>query len=104
MRPTLLALLLLAPLAASAQSVDRGRLLYANHCIECHATQMHWREGRLARDWDGLRAQVTRWQGNARLQWSAEDIQAVTHYLNETIYRFPRTQAALPPSARPASF
>jgi hypothetical protein len=58
---------------------------------------MHWREQRLARDWDSLREQVTRWQGTARLQWSADDIDAVTRHLNDTVYRFPRSQALRAP-------
>ncbi len=79
---------------AQAQTVpSRGQLLYGNHCIECHSTQMHWRAGRLARDWDSLAAQVRRWQGEARLGWSDEDIAAVTRHLNDTIYQFPRPQA-----------
>jgi mono/diheme cytochrome c family protein len=88
------ALALLASCAAQAQTVpSRGQLLYGNHCIECHTTQMHWRAGRLARDWDSLAAQVRRWQGEARLGWSDEDIAAVTRHLNDTIYQFPRPQA-----------
>jgi mono/diheme cytochrome c family protein len=96
MRP-LLAFLLVLCGAASAQaqgaSPGRGQLLYANHCVECHTTQMHWREQRLARDWGTLKAQVRRFQGVARLQWSEEDIDAVARHLNDTIYRFPQTQA-----------
>lgn len=86
-------LVLAAAGMARAQEADRGRLLYANHCIECHTTQMHWRSQRLARDWDSLRAQVVRWQATANLQWNAADVDAVTRHLNDTIYRFPRSQA-----------
>ncbi|WP_205960652.1 cytochrome C [Ramlibacter rhizophilus] len=96
-RPALIfaAALLLAP-PVSAQVPDRGRLLYETHCIECHTTQMHWRDQRLAQDWDSLRAQVQRWQGTARLQWSEADIDEVTRHLNETIYQFPRARAGAP--------
>ncbi len=68
----------------------RGELLYANHCVECHTRQMHWRDARLARDWNGLRGQVARWQAVARLNWSAADIEEVTRHLNDSIYRFDR--------------
>ncbi|WP_236589641.1 c-type cytochrome [Ramlibacter aurantiacus] len=68
---------------------SRGELLYDNHCIECHSTQMHWRDQRLATDWSSLKAQVRRWQATAHLGWSEEDIDAVTRHLNETIYRYP---------------
>src|SRR4051794_22835332 len=61
---------------AAAQPADasRGQLLYSTHCVECHTTRMHWREQRLAHDWDSLKAQVRRWQGEARLQSSEQDI------------------------------
>jgi hypothetical protein len=89
--------LALAAGAGHAQTTNRGQLLYSTHCVECHTSQMHWRAQRLARDWDSLREQVTRWQGTARLQWSADDIDAVTRHLNDTVYRFPRSQALLAP-------
>lgn len=98
----LLACLLAAsPAHAEGAGASRGQLLYSNHCVECHTVQMHWRTRRLARDWDTLKAQVTRWQGQARLDWNEEDIEAVTRHLNDTIYRFPRPQAV---PSRPSSF
>jgi len=96
MRPTLfvlLALMAASPVHAQTQSPSRGQLLYANHCVECHSTAMHWRDQRLARDWNSLRAQVRRFQGLARLDWNDEDIEAVSRHLNDTIYQFPRPQA-----------
>lgn len=91
MRNLLLASLLSAVAAVHAQapSPGRGELLYSTHCIECHTAQMHWRTLRLARNWDTLKAQVRRWQGEARLNWDEQDIEAVTRYLNDTIYDFP---------------
>lgn len=68
----------------------RGELLYSTHCIECHTTQMHWRAQRKAVDWDTLKFQVRRWQGVVNLGWSETDIDDVSRYLNDTIYRFPR--------------
>lgn len=94
MRPLFL-ILLLAASAAHAQAPGRGELLYSNHCIECHTTQMHWRDQRLARDWGSLRAQVRRWQAEARLAWSDEDVEAVTRHLNERIYRFPQQETPI---------
>lgn len=76
---------------APAQPGDasRGQLLYSTHCVECHTTQMHWRARRQVRDWESLKAQVRRWQGEARLQWTEQDIDAVARHLNATIYRLP---------------
>jgi len=68
----------------------RGRLLYETHCIACHNSQMHWRDGRIVRDWAGLAGQVRRWQERANLQWSDADILEVARHLNATIYRLPQ--------------
>ncbi len=80
---------------APAQRVDqlpqtRGALLYETHCGTCHSKELHWRDKRLAKDWASLANQVRRWQDNASLNWSGEDIGAVSEYLNERIYRYPR--------------
>lgn len=68
----------------------RGRLLYETHCIACHNSQMHWRDGRIVRAWPGLAEQVRRWQERAKLQWSDADILEVARHLNATIYRLPQ--------------
>jgi hypothetical protein len=77
--------------ASGAAPPSRGELLYRTHCIACHTTQMHWREARRATDWVSLKEQVQRWQGNAQLRWSDDDVTEVARYLNEAIYRFPLT-------------
>jgi mono/diheme cytochrome c family protein len=82
-------------LAPAAQAQSRGELLYSTHCIACHTTQMHWRDKKLVTDWSSLKAQVRRWQGAANLQWSDDDIVAVTRHLNERIYRFEQTSDRL---------
>lgn len=93
MRRCVTTMLLLAGAAtALAQSpapdTSRGRLLYENHCIECHSTQMHWRDKRLATNWESLRAWVRQWQQQALLGWTDDDITDVTRHLNRSIYRF----------------
>jgi mono/diheme cytochrome c family protein len=75
--------------AQETQLPSRGELLYTTHCVACHTTQMHWRADRQAVDWDSLKLQVRRWQGNAGLQWGEADITEVSRYLNEAIYRYP---------------
>lgn len=94
----LLAAMACASAAAHSQAAappSRGQLLYSTHCIECHTTQMHWRDQKQARDWDSLKAQVRRWQGNAGLLWSDADIVEVARHLNDTIYGFPQTSDRL---------
>lgn len=92
-RLSALLLTLLGAVATQAQvqppPATRGALLYENHCGTCHSEQMHWRANRRARDWDSLRALVRQWQGEARLGWSDEDIDAVAKHLNDTIYHYP---------------
>ena len=74
--------------AAARADATRGALLYDNHCIACHSTQMHWRDQRQAKDWTSLRALVRRWQGAAQLNWSDEELDDVSRHLNERFYRF----------------
>ena len=76
--------------AQAAPAATRGELLYSTHCVTCHTTQMHWRNDRQAFDWDSLKFQVRRWQGNAGLAWNEADIAEVSRYLNETIYHYPQ--------------
>lgn len=96
MRTLILALAVAAsaPALAQSQAPGRGQLLYSTHCVECHTTQMHWRQKRLAQDWTTLKALVWHWQAVARLQWSPDDVDAVARYLNDTIYRLPEPPVA----------
>ncbi|SEB24377.1 cytochrome C [Variovorax sp. YR216] len=92
------AVLCAAPVAAQS----RGELLYTSSCVACHTTQIHWRDRRMAKDWDSLQAQVARWQAVGSLGWSDEDITAVTQYLNESYYGF-KSPGAPPVVRTPAS-
>ncbi|NEX62339.1 c-type cytochrome [Noviherbaspirillum galbum] len=76
--------------AAEGRDLDRGQILYENHCMTCHTQDMHWRERRLVTDMDSLRHQVRRWQDVARARWREEDIEAVARYLNAMYYNFDR--------------
>lgn len=92
------------PLAlADEPGSSRGQLLYDAHCIQCHTTQMHWRDARVARDWRSLRAQVEGWQARIGERWSEEDVNAVARHLNATIYHYPvpSEQARRADEARP---
>jgi hypothetical protein len=50
--------------------ITRGVMLYDNHCIQCHTQQIHWREKKMATDWESLITQVDRWQRASGLEWS----------------------------------
>lgn len=80
------------PVAVYAQaerSPSRAELLYTTHCIACHDTEIHWRDKKIAKDWTGLRAQVSRWQAIAGLGWRDDDITGVARYLNTLHYHYP---------------
>lgn len=86
------AMALMAPLPAVAQPGTeylRGEVLYKDNCDGCHTERMHWRAERLVTDWNSLKAQVRRWQGMAKLEWSESDVMAVALYLNGRFYSFP---------------
>jgi hypothetical protein len=67
----------------------RGELLYSMYCIGCHTTEIHWRDNKLATNWDTLREQVLRWSSNTGLAWGEGDILSVTRHLNALYYHFP---------------
>lgn len=67
----------------------RGELLYSTHCSACHSDQVHWREKKIATDWNSLVVEVHRWQATIGLGWSEEEIEDAARYLNTVYYRFP---------------
>jgi hypothetical protein len=80
------------PIAAPADKApppDRGRDLYELRCTTCHATSVHGREKRVARDFEEVRAWVSRWNATLGLGWTRDDVDDVTLYLNATYYRYP---------------
>jgi mono/diheme cytochrome c family protein len=90
---TLLSAALIGALIAapSALAQSRGELLYQTHCMACHTTEVHWRDQRSANHWAGLKLQVRRWQAAASLSWGDADIQAVSRWLNDSVYHFEQT-------------
>ena len=88
----MLALALVAAGAqAGAQSPDpvRGRTLYDARCDTCHDRGVHQRASRTAKDFAALRASVQRWDRELGAAWRADEIDAVTRYLNDRYYRYP---------------
>lgn len=79
------------PAVTNAQDeATRGELLYTTHCIACHNTSIHWRDKKIAGDWNSLNAQVRRWQEIAGLGWNNDDIAEVARYLNALHYHYPK--------------
>ena len=69
----------------------RGQFLYSTHCNVCHTAQIHWRQQKLATNWDSLLTQVRRWNDIGGLNWSEDEISDVAHYLNVTYYGYENT-------------
>ena len=68
---------------------SRGELLYSTHCVACHTTNVHWRDKGEVTDWKSLNGQVRKWQESIGLGWSADDVAAVSSYLNAVHYHLP---------------
>lgn len=82
----------LLALADTQPNESRGGLLYSMHCSACHNATIHWREQKLARDWQSLKGQVRLWQAFTKLRWTEEEIIDVTTYLNTHYYNFVNTE------------
>jgi mono/diheme cytochrome c family protein len=79
---------LLCSSTALAQDTQRGRLLYENTCTECHGRSVLSRKDRIATNYDEIRTQVERWRKQARAPWTAAEVEDVTAWLNQAVYRF----------------
>jgi mono/diheme cytochrome c family protein len=75
---------------AAEPDLERGRLLYENHCVVCHTSKVHRRTPPSAVDREALRFIVRVWAEEQKLKWTAEDIEDVVHYVDRTHYRFPK--------------
>jgi hypothetical protein len=82
---------LVLPQAGAEEAFDRGQALYEHHCMSCHESWAHTREGRHVRTYSELRSRTEAWSVHSRLGWSAEDINDVTDYLNRTFYQLEQT-------------
>jgi len=87
MRPASL-LLLLLPLAASAQDAAPGRVLYETHCGGCHYERVHQRMRSDVRDLADLRDTVARWAAQTKRSYTLDELESIAQYLNESHYRF----------------
>lgn len=56
--------------------------------IDYRALQAHWREQGQVSDWDGLRAQVGRWQQIAAPGSTHAQVEQVARDLNAAVFRF----------------
>ena len=78
---------------AKTADVERGRLLYENHCLSCHESVVHVRDERQAKSLGEIYWQTTRWAIAQKLEWHYEDVRDVAQHLNSQFYKFnPRVE------------
>ncbi|MCD6040724.1 MAG: hypothetical protein K0R40_327 [Burkholderiales bacterium] len=80
--------LLLAPLAAAAQDVAEGRLLYETHCGGCHYERVHQRLRSSVKDLSDLRDMVAKWAPQTKRAFTLDERESIVQYLNESHYKF----------------
>jgi len=73
---------------AQAPDLDRGRMLYENHCRGCHTSQVHHRVPRVPIDRAELQRIVRKWAVEENLPWTDEEIADVVRYLGVAVYQF----------------
>ncbi len=83
----LMLLAMLLPPPGAAADVERGQLLYENHCVECHDGRAHYRENRRASSLAEVRQWVVKWSATLQLQWSADERGDVAAYLYQRYYQ-----------------
>jgi len=74
------------PVSADA---ERGRLLYENHCMSCHASTVHIRDQRKSKTPAELHAWILRWSEELKLNWREAERADVYQHLNNRYYKFP---------------
>lgn len=81
---------------AQAADPERGRLLYENHCTDCHESLVHIRDERKADSPAALRAQIERWRDTLDLSWGDDEVDDVQAYLNQRFYGHPTEEEQRP--------
>ena len=74
--------------AKPKQFVSRGQLLYQNHCIVCHESNVHIRNKKKAKSIAEINTWVSKWSTYRKLDWSESEINAVSTFLNNTYYKY----------------
>jgi hypothetical protein len=76
--------------SAEVPSMDRGRLLYENHCVACHTSRVHRRSTPVPITRSELRLIVSAWAKSEQLGWTEGEVADVVEFLDSSYYRSPR--------------
>ncbi len=71
---------------SETDDLERGRLLYENHCRSCHESGVHIRNNHKAQDRHEVYLEVARWSEELQLTWQHREINDVSYYLYRTFY------------------
>ncbi len=73
---------------AQSPEIARGQALYDARCGLCHDKSVHQRTPRSAKTFAEIRGFVVRWDRELGALWRADELDAVTRYLNDRYYRY----------------
>ena len=73
---------------SNSQELERGRMLYENHCLKCHESRIHIREQHKVKSLGNLDKEIIRWVKELKLEWQGKELRDVSIYLNQTFYKF----------------
>jgi hypothetical protein len=73
---------------ATEQAIDRGQLMYENHCTTCHEGSVHLRQTNKAHSVKDIRQWIIHWSKYLELNWGENDVDVITDYVNRRFYHF----------------
>ena len=82
------ALLYFTALPMPAADLNRGKILYEDHCTGCHNESVFQRKKRMVNTEQQLLARIRQCELSNELTWFDEDIQDVAAYIGQTFYGF----------------
>lgn len=72
----------------TATDTSEGESLHKKHCTRCHGSDVYTRTDHKAKSLDALGKQVRMCDSQLETQLFPEDMEKLTHYLNQTYYKF----------------
>ncbi len=89
MKPFLLFIpLLMLVTGVQAASQNLGKELHMKNCTSCHDSSVYTRANRRVQSLPKLGSQVRLCKNNLGITWFDDEVEAVTHFLNQEYYQF----------------